>query len=333
MIGFFGVDNYSPPDVGSERTSITLGYRSLTGNGDVLLGSYYRSTTGGSEVFDLLYQIPVNPMNGTVQLRASPSNYEITDSEFSGFEPSGSSVEYEVSFRQPVVRSPREELAFSLGLNYQDGDIFLGDIFFSDSTTSVIKLGQDYVYRDPRGAWALRSQFNVGTDWFDATTDADPNGQFVSWLGQVQRVQILDQNNVLIIQADAQFAFDALPGSQQFVIGGGQSVRGYRQNIRIGDNGVRLSVEDRVALQRNEAGIPTLQLTPFVDLGAVWNHNNNPIELPDQTFLFGIGLGVLWEPLPGLNIRLDYGVPLVDLTDRGDNAQDDGFFFNIYYQL
>ncbi|ERT03556.1 polypeptide-transport-associated ShlB-type domain protein [Lyngbya aestuarii BL J] len=39
----------------------------------------------------------------------------------------------------------------------------------------------------------------------------------------------------------------------------------------------------------------------------------------------------MWEPLPGLNLRLDYGVPLVDLQDRGNNIQDDGFYFSVTY--
>jgi len=34
-----------------------------------------------------------------------------------------------------------------------------------------------------------------------------------------------------------------------------------------------------------------------------------------------------------LNIRVDYGLPLVDLEDRGRNVQDDGFYFSVRYQF
>jgi len=37
-----------------------------------------------------------------------------------------------------------------------------------------------------------------------------------------------------------------------------------------------LSIEDQIALQRDEAGIPVLQVAPFVDAGAVWNVTDNP---------------------------------------------------------
>ena len=326
------VDNFSPPDVGSERTGAVVGTRNLTGNGDSLTASYYRSTTGGSNVFGFAYQVPFNPMNGTLLLRYSPSNFEITNPEFAAFNIEGSANQYEVSVRQPIIRSPREELALSLGFTHRTGRTFVSQSLTDDSTTSVVSFGQDYVRRDPQGAWAARSQFNFGTGLFNATVGETPDGLFFSWLGQAQRVQILDQSNLLIAQLDVQLTPDALLPDQQFVIGGGQSVRGYRQNARIGDNGIRFSVEDRLALQRNEAGNPTLQLAPFVDLGAVWNARNTSAQF-DQTFLAGVGLGLIWEPVPDLILRLDGAVPLVDLDDRGKNAQDYGFYFSVNYQL
>ncbi len=52
-----------------------------------------------------------------------------------------------------------------------------------------------------------------------------------------------------------------------------------------------------------------------------------------QNFLAGVGLGVLWQPIPKMNVRLDYALPLVNLDDRGRNAQDDGFYFSVGYAL
>ncbi len=329
--GNVSVDNFSPPSVGSERLGLVLSYRNLTGWGDQVTAQHYRSTTGGSRIYDLSYRIPLNPLNGTLQLRASPTDYEITDPEFAGQDISGNADEYEVSFRQPLRRSPREEFALSLGLTTRDGDAFFNDFQIDDSTTTVIGLGQDWVLRDVNGAWALRSQFNIGTSLLSADTGAEPDGLFVSWLGQAQRVQVLSSDHLLILQADLQLTPDPLPGSEQFVIGGGQSLRGFRQNARLGDNGFRISVEDRIALGRNESGIPIFQAAPFADLGAVWNDGDNPAATPDDSFLAGIGLGLLWDPSPDLTLRFDFALPLVDISDRGENAQDRAFYFSINY--
>jgi hemolysin activation/secretion protein len=152
----------------------------------------------------------------------------------------------------------------------------------------------------------------------------------MSWLGQIQRVQILSPNNLLIVQLDSQLTPDPLLSSQQFVIGGGQSLRGYRQNARSGDNGFRFSIEDRITLARNPSGASIFQLSPFLDVGAVWNNGRSS---PEQSFLVGAGLGLLWEPIPNLNVRVDYAVPLIDLKDRGENAQDQGIYFGVNYRL
>jgi hemolysin activation/secretion protein len=188
--------------------------------------------------------------------------------------------------------------------------------------------------RDSQGAWGLRSLLSLGTGLFDATTNSGdlPDGQFFAWLGQVQRVQVLNDSNLLILQTDIQLTPDGLLPSQVFTIGGGQSLRGYRQNVRSGDNGFRISAEDRITIQRNEAGAATIQVAPFIDVGAVWDVDNNPNPPIDQSFLAGAGLGLLWEPFPGLNLRADFTLPLVNLSDRGVNTQDDGFYFSVVYQ-
>ncbi|MGK7888300.1 MAG: ShlB/FhaC/HecB family hemolysin secretion/activation protein [Leptolyngbyaceae cyanobacterium] len=346
---FFGtvsVDNYSPPSVGSERTGLTLGHRNLTGLADTLVLSFNRSTRGGSSVVDLSYQVPLNPMEGSIQFRTVLERNQVVQEPFDVFEIKGESERYEVTVRQPLVRSPREEFALSLGFSYRDGEtlaffedppqpIGIGADSDGETRTSVFRFGQDYVRRDVAGAWALRSQFNIGTGLFNATINDDlPDSEFISWLGQAQRVQRIGNNHLLIIQLDTQLTPNALLSSEQFVIGGGQSVRGFRQNVRAGDNGIRFSVEDRFTLVRDEAGAATLQLIPFFDLGTIWNDaDNDSVEPPDQDFLAGVGLGLYWQALPNLDLRLDFGLPLVDLGDRSVNAQDDGIYFNVNYRL
>jgi|GEM_PF-174972 len=341
---FINIDNYSPPSVGSERLGTSLIYRNLTGRGDEVDASYNHTTTGGADTVDLSYRLPLNPMNGTLQLRTSLNRNRVTQPPFEQFNIHGESELYEISYRQPLVRSPREELALSLGFAYQNGQTFtfagptpfgIGPDENGISRTSVLKFGQDYVRRDARGAWSVRSLFSLGTGLFDATINPDPkpDGRFLAWLGQIQRVQVLNNDNFLIVQGDIQLTPNSLLPSQQFVIGGGQSLRGYRQNVRAGDNGVRLSLEDRITIQRDPAGVPTMILAPFIDAGWIWNQPDNPNVLQSEQFLAGTGLGLIWTPLPRLNLRLDYGLPLVPIKDRGTNAQDQGLYFSVNYQL
>lgn len=339
------IDNYSPASVGSERLGVSLSYQNLTGTGDRLSAVYTRTTTGGAESLELNYQIPVNPMNGTVQLRGLFDRTRVTQAPFDELNIEGESQLYSLQFRQPLIRTTREELALSIGFDYKDGQSFIFDRIPTpfgigpdaegNSRTSVIRFGQDYIRRDLQGAWGARSQFSFGVDLFDATVNPDPipDSRFFSWLFQAQRFQRLGSDVVLLVQAETQLTPDSLLASEQFSIGGGQSLRGYQQNARTGDNGVRLSAESRIAIQRNSAGFPTLQLAPFMDAGTVWNDPNNPNKLTEQAFLVGVGLGLIWEPLSGLDLRLDAALPLVGISDDGDNLQDAGIYFSVDFEL
>ena len=341
--GFASIDNFSPPAVGSERYGGGLFFRNLSGNGDTFTASYYGTTTGGSNQYDLSYSIPLNPMNGTLSLRYSPSNYRITQSPFDILNIRGNNNLFDLNFRQPLVRTSVEEFALSLGYSYQKGQTFafndlatpfgIGPEADGTTRTSVIKFGQDYTLRDLFGAWSLRSQFSLGTGLFGSTSVTTPSGSFLSWLGQIQRVQSLGTDSLLIGALDLQLSADPLLSSQQFTIGGGQSLRGFRQNARTGDNGFRFSLENRFVALRNEKNAALLQVIPFLDAGAIWNHANNPNTLPRQNFLAGGGIGLLFTPLEKLIISLDYAIPFVNLSDRGTNLQESAFYFSLSYQF
>jgi hemolysin activation/secretion protein len=328
-------DNYSPPSLGSERVGIGASYGNVTGLGDTVAVNYYNSTTDGNKSLDFSYQIPLNPMEGSLQLRISPQWTKITLAPIDQLDITGNNQVYQITYRQPLILNLKEEFALSLGFQYQDGrTLGLGGLQSLESSNSqVIQFSQDYTSRDLTGIWVVRSQFNLGFSDINrgdfGINDTTPDGSFFSWLAQLQRLQRLGDNNLLILQADLQLSADPLPSYYLFIIGGGQSVRGYRQNARSGDNGFRISIEDRITLVSNEKKQPVFQVAPFIDMGQVWNAAGNPFSLPSQTFLFGTGLGLLWNPVENLSLRLDYGIPWVNLKDRGNNLQSDGLYFQI----
>ncbi|PZV06349.1 MAG: ShlB/FhaC/HecB family hemolysin secretion/activation protein [Leptolyngbya sp.] len=337
LSGSLAIDTLSSRSVGEFRTGATLLYRNLAGWGDRLVASAYRSTTGGSYAYELAYLVPLNPQEGTLLLRANPSNFRITDPAEPTFALglSGSTDIYEIQYRQPLIRTLQEELALSAGFSYRHGSTLLGGFITPPTITSVVTFGQDYLRRDASGAWGLQSQFRLGTGLFGAISQPDPlpSGQFFSWQGQVQRVQMLGPNHRLLVQGAVQLTPDSLLGSEQFFIGGAQSVRGYFQNGRFGDSGLRLSVEDQIAVLRDEENSPLLSLSPFVDLGYVWATNPD-FQANSQNFMLGTGLGVEMVPVENLNARLDFGLPLIALDERAsDRPSGLRVYFDIRYRF
>lgn len=333
--GFTGravFDTNSPPSVGVARMGIETTFNNPLGWGDRLSTSAFRSTAGGSNTYSFDYRVPLNAMNGTLQARYLPSTFALIDPELQALGVRGSSDTYELTYRQPLIRQPNEELTLSLGFRHRTGETLVSDVVIDSTRTSVFQFGQDYLKRDTKGAWGLRSQFNLGTGLLDAThrADGEADGQFFSWLGQVQRAQVINRNNLLLLQGSLQASPDSLLGADQFIIGGATSVRGYSQNARFGDNGFRASVENRITVLRNEDGSPATQIAPFIDTAVVWNNNGDTSE---QRWLFGTGVGVITNLVENVQARLDVGIPLIKVDEPGDSDQSAFIYFSMDYRF
>lgn len=339
------INNYSPPSVGGEQVVVNASHQNLTGIGDRLSFNYNRSFTGGSNVYDFSYTTPLNPMNGSLNLRTALTRSTITEAPFDRFGIAAKSQLYEIQYRQPFIRSFVEEFALSFGFTAKDGQTFLFNNlatpfgFGADvngiTRTSVFSFGQDYLKRDEQGAWFFQSVFKLGTGLVNSTINQSPipDSRFLNWNFQGQRWQRINDDNLLILQADLQVTPDSLLPSEQFIVGGGQTLRGYRQSARSGDNGLRFSAENRITLQRNGAGQSIFQIAPFFNMGSVWNRDDNPNFLSGKNFLMSFGTGIIWEPLKNLNMRLDYAIPITSIDDRGNNLQDKGINFSFNYKF
>jgi hemolysin activation/secretion protein len=82
-------------------------------------------------------------------------------------------------------------------------------------------------------------------------------------------VQQLSPRNLLVARIDTQLTPDSLLSLERFSMGGVDTVRGYRQNQLVADNGILGSVEVRVPLTSDPR---VLQLAPFFEIGTAWNN-------------------------------------------------------------
>ncbi|NJN57424.1 MAG: ShlB/FhaC/HecB family hemolysin secretion/activation protein [Leptolyngbyaceae cyanobacterium SL_5_9] len=204
--------NNAPPSVGSERVDVALSLGNVLEIGDQFFISNQFdpsnfSATRGINAFGLGYRLPLDRRSSTLQFRVEANRNSILQEEFRPLELRAASELYEVSFRYPLQRSYREELGLSVGFAYQDGQTFvfnnipqpfgIGPDENGVSRTSVISLGIDYLNRDSTGRWLSQAQCRFGLGIFDATSNPGsiPDGQFVSCLGLVQRVQRIGSRN------------------------------------------------------------------------------------------------------------------------------------------
>lgn len=328
------LDNGRTPSVGSVRRRGQINEGNLLGFGDKLFLSY--TNTEGSNALDASYSIPFNPRNGTVTFSASRTSSNIIEPPFDQVDIQAASRNYEVSLRQPIIQTPNQEFALGLSFNRQESDTTLLDVPFplspgandqGETRINAIRFFQDWTQRDAQQVFAARSQFSLGLGWDATVNDEPPDSRFFAWRGQVQWLRQLAPDTLVLLRGDAQLATRALLPLEQFALGGLESVRGYRQDALLSDNGIFASAEVRIPLYRLPREQGVLQLTPFIDAGTAWNSSDN--EDPDPSTLVSVGLGLRFQLGDRLTARIDYGIPLIEVEDRNRTLQEDGIYFSI----
>ena len=331
-------DNLRSPSVGTVRLQATTSHNNLTGFGDRLNVTYYR-TEGSDTLDDLSYTIPINSKNGTISLRHRHTSSEIIEEPFNEIDIDTNYRTYEISFRQPIYQTPSREIALGLTGSVEEskttllGEPFPGSIGAEDDgeiNISSLRFFQEYASRSTTDVFVARSEFYLGINVFGATVNNQaPDGRYFSWRGQAQYLRLLAPETVFLIRSDIQLAPISLFPQEQFSLGGGLSVRGYRQDVLLADNGVFISSEFRFPILRVRNWDASLQLTPFVDFGTVWN--SNELELIEDT-LSSVGVGLRFQVGSRFSAQLDWGIPILDIDNNGDSLQEEGIYFYLRYR-
>ena len=326
--------NNQSPSVGSEQASIFIAHDNLLGFADEFSAEY--GVTEGLDVYSLNYSIPFNSLDGTVGVRFSNSDSRIIEDEFNDLDIRSETETLSFNLRQPLVYTPDNEITLGLAFDLRRSQTFiLDDIPFSftegpeegESKLSVIRFSQDWLRRNANSVLAARSQFSVGIDAFDSTVnDSGTDARFFAWVGQFQWVQRLSPRILMLAKVNTQLTGDSLLSAEKISIGGVDTVRGYRQNQVVTDSGIVGGIEARIPLLSQ---VETLQLIPFFDIGTGWNNRNSN---PDPQTLASLGLGLQWQPLKGLGLRADYGIPLIGRGENGNSLSENGFNFSVRYQ-
>ena len=329
-------NNGRSPSVGSFRRGASITQANLLGFGDGVTLSY--TNTDGSDEIEVEYTLPVNPRNGEVSFSFSNTSSEIIEDPFNLLDIQSDSTSFDLRFRQPLLETPTQELAVGLTASRRNTEtVFLEERFGFPSLgadedgrirVSALRFFQEWTKRSASEVFALRSQFNLGLGIFDATVnDDEPDSRFFSWRGQAQWVRLLAPDTLLVLRGDLQLAAQDLLPVEQIGLGGQGTVRGYRQDIRLTDNGAFASAEVRLPILRIPEWEGILQVTPFVDVGTTWN--NGEIDDPDPSSLAALGLGLQWQQGDRITARLDWGIPLISADSEGDSWQENGVYFSI----
>ena len=329
-----GFSNGNSPSVGEYTGTVATQIVNLAGYGDALTGVFEFSE--GLFQPDVDFSIPLSPFDTLLGVHFQYAKGDVVEDPFDELDIESKSFSYAISISQPLLRSRFTELAAGVRAEYRRSKtLLLGECFSfvegtssCESKVSVLRFFVDWTYATPRNVVAARSTLSVGVHALGSTDRSGgvADSEYVAWLGQLQwayRPPEWAFGTEVLTRLDTQIANDSLLGIEKFSVGGMRTVRGYRENEFVRDNGVVASLELRIPVWYDARRRPILQLAPFADFGRTWNDN----ETGDAEEIASVGIGVRAAPFEWLRGELYWGHKLKDTPEFGDNIQNDGIFF------
>ena len=330
-------NNYNPPSIGAEQLQAEAWIRNLTRWGDKF--DFLFDISEGSSIYAGGVAMPLNAYGTVFDFHFDTGRSSVIEEPLNKINISSHVTNFSWSLNHPVVYTADQNL--TLGVSFasrfnQTGLLddpsfpFIRGLNNGRSKVVALRFIQDYSGRFERHVLALRSTFSVGLGGvFGSTVQDDLNGpdsRFFAWLGQVQHAwKIMDNGAQLRLRGNLQLSDQALLPQERISVGGVYSVRGYRINELVRDNGYSASVEFHyplVAMQGDYAN--QLTIFPFMDFGAGWNTHDN------ADYLHAIGIGLSWQGFKHFKADFYYAHDIHKAThEASHDLQDDGIFFNL----
>lgn len=328
-------NNYNPPSIGAEQLQVEAWVRNLTRWGDKF--DFRFDTSQGSDIFAGGLTMPLNSYGTVFDFHFETGRSSVVEEPLNKINITSQVTNFNWTLNHPVYQTADQNLTLgvSLGTRFNQAGLLSNPCFaFNDAPckTKVVALRfiQDYSGRFEHHVFALRSVFSVGLGGvFDSTVQADskgPDSRYFAWLGQMQTAwKVMDNGAQLRLRGNLQLSNEALLPQERIAVGGVYTVRGYRENELVRDNGYSGSIEFHYplfAMQRTYAN--QLTVFPFMDVGAGWNNQDN------ADYLHAIGIGMSWQGLKHFKADFYYAHDIHQATQKASHdLQDDGIFFNL----
>ncbi|MEZ4355737.1 MAG: ShlB/FhaC/HecB family hemolysin secretion/activation protein [Myxococcota bacterium] len=339
--------NHRSPAIGSLGGGLEAGIASLTGLGDELRVAGQLSE--GLRDLRVSWDAPLTPWDTRVGVAYRQGRADVVERDFEQLDIQGRFESVALELRQPVLRTRTLEIGLAASGEWRKstssllGRVDCLQLGLRDCTPSaaILRLRSDATWRGARRAVALRSTVSVGVDALGATVERDAgdrDGEFVSGLLQLQWAELLPEipaapwldGTQLLFRGDLQLASDPLLSIEQIAIGGARSVRGYRQNQIVRDNGAIASLELRLPVWRTGFQRSIVELAPFVDYGSGWDRRR--ARTPDET-LVSAGLALRVAPTERVHGELSWAHRFRDDLPRGDRLQAEGIYFEVVWDV
>jgi hemolysin activation/secretion protein len=310
-----GLDNGGNRYTGRARATGSLDLNNPFDHGDVF--SLTGLTAGPHLDYARLgYQSLVpDGMGTTVAANVSGLYYALGEG-LSALHAHGTAITEGLTLMQPFIRGVNGNLFAQAGIEERQlrDEIDVTDIH-TDRRTTALTLTVAGDHRDGNGIFNFNAAFDVGQLTFENQTARDLDaataridGTYAKLDLSGARLQGLSSSDSLYFAINGQLADKNLDSSEQFFLGGPNSVRAYDVGAVGGASGVLGTVEFRHNLPQYLPG--TWQAIAFVDSGALRVYRDAFEPGRNTASLSGAGIGLNWSTPSGWAASATVAAPI-----------------------
>ncbi|TAU34679.1 ShlB/FhaC/HecB family hemolysin secretion/activation protein [Rhizobium leguminosarum] len=268
----FGNNNMGQESTGFSRSSASLGYDNLLGINDQWNFSYEHSGpdypwgddgNGYGNSYSGSLSVPYG--YSTVSLNGSWYQYEsAVEGNFSTLETSGNSGQAGLGIDRVVMRNKDSITTIRSSLTYKQTDNFLlGNLIEVGSRRYTVgEIGISHSRRMFGGIWMFDASYDKGLGLFDAVEPGDPGAgnadprfaKFNATISVTQPFTLAGRQFELTSLLSGQYSPDNLLGAEQISLGSHSNVRGTRESVLFGNNGMFSHNEVVWRTKSNESG-------------------------------------------------------------------------------
>ncbi len=298
-------NNYRAPSIGAIALGANTWVRNLTGQGDTLDFTFMTSTPAGGEAYQYSgnWQMPLGDYGTQFYLSFNKANISIVEEPLTNLDIKSDTFSIESGLNQTLINTLQRRLTIGAGLAFKSNETtLLGDPFSfipglqsGKNQITVVRVNQEYIERWERFVLAFRSTFSVGQNLFGSTiqkSHLNPDSEYFAWLGQTRGLWHFPAiKSDLVLKGTVQISDDPLLPLERIAVGGRHTVRGYRENQLVRDNGYAGSAEVHIRLLGSNQSKYRFDLVPFFDYGAAWNHTDSTPTKQSTQHIYSTGVG------------------------------------------
>ncbi|MCL2485163.1 MAG: BamA/TamA family outer membrane protein [Endomicrobia bacterium] len=303
-LGIF-VDNSGQEETGLIRYGAYTTVRSLTRYRDIFnLGGVF---SDGSKAMYVSYEIPEPFFGMRVGAGFDYSDTEIVNGGLRTLNVTGNYYSAYIFAKRPFLVRENTTTNVNFTATTKKGASYISNFMTQDTKTDTLAVTGDNTLLTTFGYLYNMLSYTQGLKMIEGQT----NFEKISYYGEAYCG--LPYNFGINAKLRATAAFDTVPSSEQFSIGGMNTVRGYREGMLMAKNGAAANAELNYDIKFIKYKyIDFTRVFGFFDYGVIFPDNEFDFYPDFEKMIYSTGFGIKIGILKYIDANVVWAIPLVD---------------------